>query len=67
VTSRRRSGGDLEPYFDDAIVFVRVARKPGSGRRCRRARAVVRLSTARAAPGFVTILRDADSWVRHGD
>jgi tRNA threonylcarbamoyladenosine biosynthesis protein TsaE len=57
--------GDLEPYFDDAIVFVEwpeagagVLPLPSIG---------VRLEHGDGRTRLVTIERDADPGVRHGD
>ena len=57
--------GDLEPYFDDAVVFVEwpeagAAVLPPS-------RAAVRLEHRAGDTRVVTIVRDADPGVRHGD
>jgi len=57
--------GDLEPYFDDAIVFVEWP-EAGAGT-LPPARAAVRLEHGAGGTRLVTILRDADSGVRHGD
>ena len=57
--------GDLEPYFDDAIVFVEWP-EAGAGT-LPPARAAVRLEHGEGGTRVVTILRDADSGVRHGD
>jgi tRNA threonylcarbamoyladenosine biosynthesis protein TsaE len=57
--------GDLEPYFDDAIVFVEWP-EAGAGT-LPPARAVVRLEHGEGGTRLVTIVRDADSGVRHGD
>jgi tRNA threonylcarbamoyladenosine biosynthesis protein TsaE len=57
--------GDLEPYFDDAIVFVEWP-EAGSGV-LPPARAAVRLAHGTGGSRLVTIERDADPGVRHGD
>jgi tRNA threonylcarbamoyladenosine biosynthesis protein TsaE len=57
--------GDLEPYFDEAIVFVEWP-EAGAGT-LPPARAAVRLEHGVGGTRLVTILRDADSGVRHGD
>jgi tRNA threonylcarbamoyladenosine biosynthesis protein TsaE len=57
--------GDLEPYFDDAIVFVEW---PEAGADVLPPiRAAVRLEHGDASTRLVTIVRDADPRVRHGD
>jgi tRNA threonylcarbamoyladenosine biosynthesis protein TsaE len=57
--------GDLEPYFDDAIVFVEW---PEAGAGVLPApRAVVRLEHCDGGSRLVRIERDADPGVRHGD
>jgi tRNA threonylcarbamoyladenosine biosynthesis protein TsaE len=57
--------GDLEPYFDDAIVFVEWP-EAGAGV-LPPARAAVRLEHGTAGSRLVTIERDADPGVRHRD
>ena len=57
--------GDLEPYFDDAIVFVEWP-EAGSGV-LPPARASVHLEHATGRSRLVTIELDADPGVRHGD
>jgi len=57
--------GDLEPYFDDAIVFVEWP-EAGAGT-LPPARAAVRLEHGEGGTRLVTILRDADPGLRHGD
>jgi tRNA threonylcarbamoyladenosine biosynthesis protein TsaE len=57
--------GDLEPYFDDAVVFVEWP-EAGAGT-LPPARATVRLEHGGADVRLVTIERDADPRVRHGD
>jgi len=57
--------GDLEPYFDDAIVFVEWP-EAGSGV-LPPARAVVRLEHGDDGSRLVTIDGDADPGLRHGD
>jgi tRNA threonylcarbamoyladenosine biosynthesis protein TsaE len=57
--------GDLEPYFDDAIVFVEW---PEAGAEVLPpARAAVRLEHGERGTRLVTIERDADPGVRYGD
>jgi tRNA threonylcarbamoyladenosine biosynthesis protein TsaE len=57
--------GDLEPYFEDAIVFVEW---PEAGAGVLPApRAVVRLEHGDGGSRLVRIERDADTGVRHGD
>ena len=57
--------GDLEPYFDDAIVFVEWP-EAGEGV-LPPARFAVRLEHGDGGTRLVTIERDADPGVRHGD
>jgi tRNA threonylcarbamoyladenosine biosynthesis protein TsaE len=57
--------GDLEPYFDDAIVFVEWP-EAGAGV-LPPARVAVRLEHGDGGTRLVTIERDADPGVRHGD
>jgi tRNA A37 threonylcarbamoyladenosine biosynthesis protein TsaE len=57
--------GDLEPYFDDAIVFVEWP-EAGAGV-LPPPRVVVRLEHSEDGTRLVTIDRDADPGVRHGD
>ncbi|MFL6037506.1 MAG: tRNA (adenosine(37)-N6)-threonylcarbamoyltransferase complex ATPase subunit type 1 TsaE [Gaiellaceae bacterium] len=57
--------GDLEPYFDDAIVFVEWP-EAGAGV-LPRARVAVRLEHGEGGTRRVTIERDADPGVRHSD
>ena len=57
--------GDLEPYFDDAIVFVEWP-EAGAGV-LPPARVRVRLDHGSDRTRLVTIERDADPGVRHGD
>jgi tRNA threonylcarbamoyladenosine biosynthesis protein TsaE len=57
--------GDLEPYFDDAIVFVEWP-EAGAGV-LPPARVAVRLEHGGGGTRLVTIERDGDSGVRHGD
>ena len=57
--------GDLEPYFDDAIVFVEWP-EAGAGV-LPPARAAVRLEHGADALRLVTIEQDADPRLRHGD
>jgi len=57
--------GDLEPYFDEAIVFVEWP-EAGAGV-LPRARAAVRLEHGGGETRLVTIELDADPGVRHGD
>src|SRR3954467_6129980 len=57
--------GDLEPYFDDAIVFVEWP-EAGSGV-LPPARVAVRLEHGAEGSRVVTIERDADPGLRHGD
>ena len=57
--------GDLEPYFDDAIVFVEWP-EAGAGV-LPPARVAVRLEHGDRGTRLVTIERDADPGVRHGD
>jgi tRNA threonylcarbamoyladenosine biosynthesis protein TsaE len=57
--------GDLEPYFDDAIVFVEWP-EAGAGV-LPPPRAAVRLEHGEDGTRLVTIDRDADPGVRHGD
>ena len=57
--------GDLEPYFDDAIVFVEWP-EAGAGA-LPPARVAVRLEHGGDGSRLVTIDRDADPRVRHGD
>jgi tRNA threonylcarbamoyladenosine biosynthesis protein TsaE len=57
--------GDLEPYFDDAIVFVEW---PEAGKGVLPpARVEVRLDLADDGSRLVTIEGDVDPGVRHGD
>jgi tRNA threonylcarbamoyladenosine biosynthesis protein TsaE len=57
--------GDLEPYFDDAIVFVEW---PEAGRGVLPpARAEVRLDLGDDGTRLVTIEGDVDPGLRHGD
>ena len=57
--------GDLEPYFDDAIVFVEWP-EAGAGV-LPPARVVVRLEHGGGGTRLVTIERDGDPGVRHRD
>jgi tRNA threonylcarbamoyladenosine biosynthesis protein TsaE len=57
--------GDLEPYFDDAIVFVEWP-EAGAGV-LPPARVSVHLAHGDGGTRLVTIERDADPGVRHGD
>jgi tRNA threonylcarbamoyladenosine biosynthesis protein TsaE len=57
--------GDLEPYFDDAIVFVEWP-EAGVGV-LPPARFKVHLEHGEGGTRLVTIERDADPGVRHGD
>jgi tRNA threonylcarbamoyladenosine biosynthesis protein TsaE len=57
--------GDLEPYFDDAIVFVEWP-EAGAGV-LPPARVAVRLQHGDGGTRLVTIERDVDSGLRHGD
>jgi tRNA threonylcarbamoyladenosine biosynthesis protein TsaE len=57
--------GDLEPYFDDAIVFVEWP-EAGAGV-LPPARVAVHLAHGEDESRLVTIERDADPGVRHGD
>ena len=57
--------GDLEPYFDDAIVFVEWP-EAGAGV-LPPARVAVHLVHGEDESRLVTIERDADPGVRHGD
>jgi tRNA threonylcarbamoyladenosine biosynthesis protein TsaE len=57
--------GDLEPYFDDAIVFVEWP-EAGVGV-LPPARVAVRLQHGDGGTRLVTIERDVDPGVRHGD
>jgi tRNA threonylcarbamoyladenosine biosynthesis protein TsaE len=57
--------GDLEPYFDDAIVFVEWP-EAGAGV-LPPPRIAVRLEHGDGGTRLVTIERDADPGVRHGD
>jgi tRNA threonylcarbamoyladenosine biosynthesis protein TsaE len=57
--------GDLEPYFDDAIVFVEWP-EAGEGV-LPPARAAVRLEHGEDGTRLVTIDGDADPGLRHGD
>jgi tRNA threonylcarbamoyladenosine biosynthesis protein TsaE len=57
--------GDLEPYFDDAIVFVEWP-EAGAGV-LPPAFVAVHLEHGDRGTRLVTIERDADSGVRHGD
>jgi tRNA threonylcarbamoyladenosine biosynthesis protein TsaE len=57
--------GDLEPYFDDAIVFVEWP-EAGAGV-LPSPRAAVRLEHGDGGSRLVTIDRDADPRLRHGD
>jgi tRNA threonylcarbamoyladenosine biosynthesis protein TsaE len=57
--------GDLEPYFDDAIVFVEWP-EAGVGA-LPPARVAVHLEHGDGGTRLVTIERDADPGVRHGD
>ena len=57
--------GDLEPYFDDAIVFVEWP-EAGAGV-LPRPRAVVRIDHGEGGVRLVTIRGDADPRLRHGD
>ena len=57
--------GDLEPYFEDAIVFVEW---PEAGEGVLPApRVAVHLAHGESRTRLVTIQRDADPGVRHGD
>ena len=57
--------GDLEPYFDDAIVFVEWP-EAGAGV-LPPARVAVRLEHGGGGTRLVTIERDGDPGFRHGD
>ena len=57
--------GDLEPYFDDAIVFVEWP-EAGVGV-LPPARVAVHMEHGEDGTRLVTIERDADPRVRHGD
>jgi tRNA threonylcarbamoyladenosine biosynthesis protein TsaE len=57
--------GDLEPYFDDAIVFVEWP-EAGEGV-LPPPRVTVHLAHGESGVRLVTIQRDADPRVRHGD
>jgi tRNA threonylcarbamoyladenosine biosynthesis protein TsaE len=57
--------GDMEPYFDGAIVFVEWP-EAGAGV-LPPARVAVRLEHGGGGTRLVTIEHDADSGVRHGD
>ena len=57
--------GDMEPYFDDAIVFVEWP-EAGAGV-LPPARVAVHLEHGDSGTRLVTIVRDADPGVRHGD
>jgi len=57
--------GDLEPYFDEAIVFVEWP-EAGAGV-LPRARVAVRLEHGEDGTRLVTIDRGADPGIRHGD
>ena len=57
--------GDLEPYFDDAVVFVEWP-EAGAGV-LPPARAAVHLAHGEGGTRLVTIEDDADPGVRHGD
>jgi tRNA threonylcarbamoyladenosine biosynthesis protein TsaE len=57
--------GDLEPYFEDAVVFVEWP-EAGAGT-LPPARAAVRLEHGGGDLRLVTIERDADPGIRHGD
>jgi tRNA threonylcarbamoyladenosine biosynthesis protein TsaE len=57
--------GDMEPYFDDAIVFVEWP-EAGAGV-LPPARVAVHLEYGDGETRLVTIERDADPGVRHGD
>jgi tRNA threonylcarbamoyladenosine biosynthesis protein TsaE len=57
--------GDLEPYFDDAVVFVEWP-EAGAGV-LPPPRVAVRLEHGEGGTRLVTIDRDADPGVRHGD
>jgi tRNA threonylcarbamoyladenosine biosynthesis protein TsaE len=57
--------GDLEPYFEDAIVFVEWP-EAGAGV-LPPALATVRLEHGEVGTRLVTIERDADPRVRYGD
>jgi tRNA threonylcarbamoyladenosine biosynthesis protein TsaE len=57
--------GDLEPYFDDAIVFVEWP-EAGAGV-LPPPSAAVRLEHGEEGTRLVTIERDADPRLRHGD
>ncbi len=57
--------GDLEPYFEDAIVFVEWP-EAGAGA-LPPARATVHLEHGGDGTRLVTIERDADPRLRHGD
>jgi tRNA threonylcarbamoyladenosine biosynthesis protein TsaE len=57
--------GDMEPYFDDAIVFVEWP-EAGAGV-LPPARVAVRLEHGGGGTRLVTIEHDADPRVRHGD
>jgi tRNA threonylcarbamoyladenosine biosynthesis protein TsaE len=57
--------GDVEPYFDDAIVFVEW---PEAGAGVLPSPSItVRLEHGGGGTRLVTIQRDADPGVRHGD
>ncbi len=57
--------GDLEPYFDDAIVFVEWP-EAGAGV-LPPPRVAVRLEHGEGGSRLVTIDRDGDPGIRHGD
>jgi len=57
--------GDLEPYFEDAIVFVEWP-EAGAGV-LPPPRAAVRLEHGEGGTRLVTIDHDADPGLRHGD
>ena len=57
--------GDLEPYFDDAVVFVEWP-EAGEGV-LPPARIAVRLEHSGGGARLVTIERDGDPGLRHGD
>jgi tRNA threonylcarbamoyl adenosine modification protein YjeE len=57
--------GDLEPYFDDAVVFVEWP-EAGEGV-LPQPRVEVRIEHGEAGRRLVTIRGDADPRLRHGD
>jgi tRNA A37 threonylcarbamoyladenosine biosynthesis protein TsaE len=57
--------GDLEPYFDDAIVFVEWP-EAGAGV-LPPVRVAVRLAHGDGGTRLVTIERNGDSGLRHGN